>query len=178
MTTIRRRQINELAEIIRKEANLKTPLTFKDLVSFVEELEGKVETAILDIDIDGIIKRNVNSFKIILNSANYSSDERKKFTLCHEIGHLFLHMKYLNKDEWEKSVDYEDTVYARRGYSEEEYDAHEFSAALLMPEDEYKKVVINNTNNGICNIQEVANHFAVSVEAAKNRGKWLGIFKW
>ena len=37
---------------------------------------------------------------------------------------------------------------------------------------------INNTENGICNIYQVSTYFGVSLEAATNRGKWLGILKW
>ena len=47
-----------------------------------------------------------------------------------------------------------------------------------MPKEEYKEVVKNNTENGICNISHVSNYFGVSLEAATNRGKWLGILKW
>lgn len=87
-------------------------------------------------------------------------------------------MNYLDEEAWNNSDDYEDTAYARNGYSEEEYDAHEFAAALLMLKEEYKEVVKNNTENGICNISQVSNYFGVSLEAATNRGKWLGILKW
>ena len=178
MTNNRRRQINELAETIRRESNLNTPLNLEQLRNFIEELGGHLEFDELNDDIDGIIRKNVNNFQILLSNANNVTEERKKFTLCHELGHLFLHMNYLDEEAWNNSDDYEDTAYARNGYSEEEYDAHEFAAALLMPKEEYKEVVKNNTENGICNISHVSNYFGVSLEAAKNRGKWLGILKW
>lgn len=178
MTNNRRRQINELAETIRRESNLNTPLNLEQLRNFIEELGGQLEFDELNDDIDGIIRKNVNNFQILLSNANNVTEERKKFTLCHELGHLFLHMNYLDEEAWNNSDDYEDTAYARNGYSEEEYDAHEFAAALLMPKEEYKEVVKNNTENGICNISHVSNYFEVSLEAATNRGKWLGILKW
>ncbi len=178
MTNNRRRQINELAETIRRESNLNTPLNLEQLRNFIEELGGHLEFDELNDDIDGIIRKNVNNFQILLSNANNVTEERKKFTLCHELGHLFLHMNYLDEEAWNNSDDYEDTAYARNGYSEEEYDAHEFAAALLMPKEEYKEVVKNNTENGICNISHVSNYFGVSLEAATNRGKWLGILKW
>jgi len=178
MTKVRRNQINELAEAIREEANLSTPLSLENLENFVHELGGDIRYDILDDDTDGLIQRNNNNFVITLNNANFSTDERKKFTLSHEIGHLFLHMKYLNEEEWENSENYEDTTYARSGYSEEEYDANEFAAALLMPKNEFKRVVNDYTEDKICDISAVANHFGVSTDAAINRGKWLGIFQW
>jgi Zn-dependent peptidase ImmA (M78 family) len=179
MTRARRKQINELVEAIREEANLATPLTLDSLKQFIKELGGRVGYDTLDDDIDGYISRDGNNFSIILNNVNFASDEREKFTLSHELGHLFLHMQYLDREAWANAENYEDTVYARSGYSEEEYDAHEFAAALLMPKDEYKEVVSDNTSdNKVCNITAVAEHFGVSTEAALNRGKWLGILKW
>lgn len=178
MTNTRRRQINELAETIRNEAGLSTPLTLEQLQNFVYELGGTLEYSQLDEDTDAIIVRNNNHFNIKLNSIDNVRDERKKFTLCHELGHLFLHMNYLDEHEWNNSDNYEDSAYARNGYSEEEYDAHEFAAAFLMPKEEYKDVVRNNTENGICDIYQVSTYFGVSLEAATNRGKWLGILKW
>jgi Zn-dependent peptidase ImmA (M78 family) len=179
MTKARRKQINELVEAIREESSLSTPITIEELNQFVEELGGTVKHEELEDDIDGYITRNEENFTITLNDANFATKEREKFTLCHELGHLFLHMQYLDRDAWVNSENYEDTAYARSGYSEEEYDAHEFAAALLMPKDEYKEVVSDNTNdNKICNITAVAQHFGVSTEAASNRGKWLGILRW
>ncbi len=178
MNNTRRKQINELAETIRKESNLITPLSLEQLNNFITELGGTLEYSELNEDTDAIITKSNNNFNIQLNSINNASEERKKFTLCHELGHLFLHMNYLDEEAWHNSDDYEDTAYARNGYSEEEYDAHEFAASLLMPKEEYKEVVKNNTENGLCHISCVSNYFGVSLEAAKNRGKWLGILKW
>ena len=178
MTRSRRDKINELAETIREEANLSTPLSIEDLEEFVQELGGDVQYDELDDDTDGIIQRDRNSFVIKLNSVNFSTDERRKFTLSHELGHLFLHMKYLDEKAWENSENYEDTTYARSGYSEEEYDANEFAAALLMPRNEFKKIAKKHTKNNVCDVSAVAEHFGVSTDAAINRGKWLGIFQW
>jgi Zn-dependent peptidase ImmA (M78 family) len=179
MTKTRRKHINELVEIIREEANLSAPVTLEQLKEFVtKDLEGQIVEEDLFDDRDGQINKTEDSFIITLNNSNYSSEKRQKFTLAHELGHLFLHMGFLNKDKWEKTEDYEDTVYARSGYSEEEYDAHEFAAALLMPKDKYAEIVNDNSENGKCDISIIADYFDVSEQAASNRGKWLGIFKW
>jgi len=179
MTKTRRKHINELVEIIREEANLSAPVTLEQLKEFVtKDLEGQVVEKDLFDDRDGQINKTSDSFIITLNNSNYSSEERQKFTLAHELGHLFLHMGFLNKEKWEKTEDYEDTVYARNGYSEEEYDAHEFAAALLMPKDKYTDIVKDNSSDGKCDTSIIADYFGVSEQAASNRGKWLGIFKW
>ena len=72
---------------------------------------------------------------------------------------------------WSKQ---DDTIYRRFGTSEQEYQANEFAAALLMPRKEYLVVLKSNITNGRVNISEVADHFHVSNAAAGNRGRFLG----
>ena len=72
---------------------------------------------------------------------------------------------------WENQ---DDTVYRRFGSSEQEYQANEFAAALLMPQKEYVEVLKRNIRNGRVDISAVANYFHVSNAAAGNRGRFLG----
>ncbi len=178
MNSQRRREINDIVEFIRKKAKLNSQLSYENLEKFVQDIGGELEIKPLQYDIDGMIEKTDGGFVISLNAGKTVTEERKKFTLAHELGHLFLHMDFLDAEKWDNSKDYQDSVYARNGYSEEEYDAHEFAAALLMPEDEFKTIVYRNNNHGICDITKVAEYFGVSTQAASNRGKWLGVFAW
>lgn len=54
-----------------------------------------------------------------------------------------------------------------------ENDAHEFAAALLMPKEEYKDIVKNNTENGICNIYQVSIYFAYHLKLQQIEGNGL-----
>ena len=57
----------------------------------------------------------------------FQSSERRKFTIAHELGHLFLHMGYMiDSDLWEQQ---ENATFYRAGNSSEEYQANEFAAA-------------------------------------------------
>ena len=47
-----------------------------------------------------------------------------------------------------------------------------------MPKMEYKRVMDAHTDGDLVNTSEVAKYFHVSVDAAANRGKWLGYLKW
>ena len=47
-----------------------------------------------------------------------------------------------------------------------------------MPKDEFIQVAGNNLNNNQYSLSPIAEHFQVSMDAALNRGKWLGIFEW
>ena len=103
-------------------------------------------------------------------------EKRRRFTIAHELGHLFLHMGYLTNHElWEKQ---ENKVYQRIGNSEKEYQANEFAAAFLMPKKEYFRVMNENLDGNKVMTSKIAEHFHVSVEAASNRGKFLGYLKW
>lgn len=78
---------------------------------------------------DGSIRKQDDGFIIYISP--FQSTERRKFTIAHELGHLFLHMGYrINSDLWNKQMD---ATYYRAGDSLLEYQANEFAAALLMP---------------------------------------------
>lgn len=66
----------------------------------------------------------------------------------------------------------------RLGSSEKEYQANEFAAAFLMPKNEYLKKLNEFVSGNKVNTSKIAEYFNVSVEAASNRGKFLGYLKW
>lgn len=47
-----------------------------------------------------------------------------------------------------------------------------------MPRVKYKEIMEQNTEGDFVNTAEVAKYFRVSIDAAANRGKWLGYLKW
>ena len=77
-----------------------------------------------------------------------------------------------NRDLWNSQ---NNKIYRRFGTSEQEYQANEFAASLLMPKDRYKKIVREYAVNGTVDMAKVANYFNVSIAAATNRGLFLGI---
>lgn len=102
--------------------------------------------------------------------------KRRRFTIAHELGHLFLHMGYLiNEELWRKQ---DQNVYERSGSSEKEYQANEFAAAFLMPKEDYFRKMNESMDGNKVNTSKIAEYFNVSVEAASNRGKFLGYLKW
>jgi Zn-dependent peptidase ImmA (M78 family) len=80
-------------------------------------------------------------------------------------------MGFANPDRWRNVSTY--TAYRRKGYTEEEYEANEFAAALLMPEAIFREHARKNIS-----VEQIARYFGVSVDAALNRGRWLGIYAW
>lgn len=170
MDSTTQRYIDNLAEAIVKAYDITIPI--HDIDAVVQKMGGVVkEQKGLDDLYDGTIcKTGRDSFSIVISP--FQSQKRKVFTVAHELGHLFLHMGFqIDPVVWENQ---DDTVYRRFGSSEQEYQANEFAAALLMPRKEYVKVLKNNVRNGRVDISAVASYFHVSNAAAGNRGRFLG----
>lgn len=75
------------------------------------------------------LEKNGDGFKIIVSS--YQDEQRKRFAIAQELGHLFLHMGYkTNAEIWEKQAD---KVPFQEKDPEKVRQANEFAAALLMP---------------------------------------------
>ena len=173
MTSETKEFINDLTQIVISSYNITIPITKMDDV--VKQMRGTViENDDFDSDSDGSIKKTSNNTFEIKISKN-QTNERRNFTIAHELGHLFLHMGYRTNDElWEKQ---DNCVYNRFGKSEQEFQANEFAASLLMPEDKYIEYFRDiYTGNFEKDIKNVSSHFNVSVSAASNRGKFLGYF--
>lgn len=167
--------INQLAEEVVKVYDIQIPIN--NIENVVEKLGGYVyEDNLKSGFYEGRIRRTEKHHKFEIFIPENQYQERKKFTIAHELGHLFLHMGYEIDDElWANQLDKE---YYRRGSSEEELQANEFAAALLMPKHLYKKTMDKYTENGEVNTRKIAEFFGVSELAAANRGKWLGYLVW
>ena len=170
MDVATRRYISELAQRVMDVYAIKTPIS--DMQAIVRKLGGTVEER-RDFDdlCDGTIqKQGDNSFTIVISP--FQNEQRKAFTIAHELGHLFLHMGFMTDRKCWLTQDR--AVYRRFGTTEQEYQANEFAAALLMPEKTYKIILDEYSNGNRVNMNQVARYFNVSVSAAINRGRFLG----
>lgn len=167
-----RELINDIAEGVREIYNITTPII--DIDQTVRNIGGDViEDPTIDSLSDGRI-RKVDEESFIIEVSPFQSEERRNFTIAHEIGHLFLHMGY-GTERWREQ---DNISYYRSGNSKLEYQSNEFAAVFLMPQQEYKEIMDRYTDGNLVNTLEVAKHFRVSVDAAANRGKWLGYLRW
>lgn len=165
-----RRMINSLAEDVLSAYNISVPIGNIDEI--VEKLGGTIQKEAFFSD--GAVEKEGNGFKIIVSP--FQDEKRERFTIAHELGHLFLHMGYRTNNElWEKQ---ENNIYHRIGNSEKEYQANEFAAAFLMPATEYLSVLNKVAEGNIVDTSKIAEYFNVSIEAAANRGKFLGYLRW
>jgi len=191
--SVDKQQIAEFTEFLIKELKLDFPYLPEKVVEILGG--GKIIYDENENGIDGYIKKIDNkSFEIHLNE-KFKGKTRERFTIAHELGHLFLHMGYLtDKEKWEnipydnsiisftdKSI-YADSAFYRKddNYSNEENEANEFAACFLMPEDKFRNIAKENYSNKTktYKIEPIAEYFKVSLHATSNRGKWLGLFAW
>lgn len=172
MTRDRRRQIGEYAEKLRLALlGDEVPVDVERLT----ELLGGTIVVSPALEHEAQIRRTgAKSFEITIRP--WEVEKRRRFSIAHELGHLFLHMGYLT-DRWAAVNVWVDSM-QRAGVSEEEYEAHEFAGALLMPENHFRSVAAANLQGNTYRVQPIAERFAVSADAARTRGRWLNLFSW
>lgn len=175
-TFVSRRRVAELADKIRESLDLAFPV---DVELAVERLGGRIDhfdAKGFDACIHKAAPGDRSQFRIVVQPKE-RHPQRYRFSVAHELAHLFLHMGYLIEPaKWNSVGDYRDTVRFRNGYTQEELEANEFAAAFLMPDAEYRRVVEQHTARGIVDVGSVAKVFNVSISAASLRGRRLGLF--
>ena len=82
-----RRMINSLAEDVLSAYNISVPIGNIDEI--VEKLGGTIQKEAFFSD--GAVEKEGNGFKIIVSP--FQDEKRERFTIAHELGHLFLHIR-------------------------------------------------------------------------------------
>ena len=173
MDAARRTYIASLAETIRQACAIGVPADVRGAVTCL----GGTLRVMPDPGFEAMVEKCDAGFRITL--AEEPIEARQRFSIAHELGHLFLHMGYLvDEKKWASITDYRDSVYYRFGYTEEEYEANEFAAALLMPSAEFDAVARRYALGTSYDVTAIARHFGVSAPAARVRGRFLGLFTW
>lgn len=165
--------INNIAEEIRVLLNI-TKNKF-NIETIVKDLNGNIIKDYSSFNEVTITKSLNENFVIYL--ADTSNYQRLRFLITRELGHLFLHMHYLNEEKW-NNIEI-GTSHARNTnipYSEYESEANEFAGAFLMPKSEFIKVANENIEDNYYNLKNISDEFDVSIEAVNVRGKTLKLW--
>lgn len=158
----------ELAQRLINDFHLQVPIDLNEVINSFSDIQIEYNT---DITQDGLVRKSEDKYLIQIKNRQFNLDDcegyRDRFTIAHELGHLFLgHVK--NHEE----------LY-REGANELEYEANDFAANLLMPKSEFINSIYDNLDeDGYCDLEAVSEQFRVSVSAVKTRGKFLGVFSW
>lgn len=126
-----------------------------------------VVEAYLDADVAGAIERVSGRNPVIYISAS-DHPNRQRFTCAHEIGHFVERAQQADDFEY---IDYRGDT-ASMGVDSSEMFANAFAAALLMPEDDVRRLHDKGWNES-----KLARHFGVSQAALVNRLKNLDIYR-
>ncbi|MFP4191013.1 MAG: ImmA/IrrE family metallo-endopeptidase [Candidatus Hydrogenedentota bacterium] len=116
------------AELLRKHNQYTVPV---NPVRLAQAQNIKVNNAtFVHEDISGMITRNGDNVRILVNADD--PPETKRFTIAHEIAHLFLHLSE-DGEIIDREGDLDRITTSER--SNKETQANMFAAALLMPKD-------------------------------------------
>lgn len=165
--------ISELTDKIREKYSITTPI--QDMTEIVKKIGGNViQKYNFDSYYDATVMKTNDTFYIAIPII--SDMQRKKFAIAHELGHLFLHMGFkTNVEVWDNQVL---NKYIRFSMIEQEIQANEFAASLLIPKDEYINEIKQQTkNNQDIDIKAISEKFNVSYVLAYNRGYYLKILE-
>ena len=155
-----------------------------DIENIVSRLNGKIEyfsENITEEIIKGAWQESIKgydesdiSFTIRINENNVKT--RQRFSIAHELGHLFLHMGYL-KDDWNAIPVGEKYKRELGTYTAIEEEANEFAGAFLMPSSLFIEKAKKTASESYYNLDKIAEYFNVSVSAVLYRGRNLGLWR-
>lgn len=165
----RRMLINNVTQDIIVLHHIQIPI--QDINDIVIALGGRVEESVdTNMLSDSGIKKQDNGFIIYVSPSQ--SPVRRKYSIAHELGHLFLHMGYkINPKLWNMQ---ENATYYRTGSPLLDYQTYEFAVALFMPQKVYKEIMDQYTLGNTLETAKIASYFGVSISEASQRGKFLG----
>ncbi len=166
------KNIDLVADYVRNSLSLNIPISLHTLCQAIEEkLSGNCIPQTSDeLAVDAQIV-TLDEYRFCINYLSDRPETRILFSISHELGHLFLHLLEKDGKLKEHSVCQRDMTKTRQ-----EYEANEFAAVFLMPEDEFISKCWENMSENKINITKVANYFKVSVQAATVRGNVLGLW--
>lgn len=166
---------------------LSAPFPYTKLNQVVSELGGRIESTLepmfglgdnytIPADASGMVipQPELPFFRIILPTVE--PEQRRNFTIAHELGHLFLHLFYGSKKWVGNQRPFIDSPKTRSGSGSQETEANIFAGNFLMPDKLFKEqfcAVFCQENNTQRALVEAAQYFHVSISAAKVRATSL-----
>lgn len=127
----------------------------------IERLGIRVAFKNLSLEqIDAVTEKLNGRQYIVINTHNRSS-VRIRFNLAHELGHVLLHSRYLERDISNSS-----------NRKRIEWEANYFAGCLLMPED---GIAQDMAYTNLSYLTELKNHWKVSIQALVTRGMQIGL---
>ena len=164
------KEIDEKAEgLLRQHGLLESPINVEKLA---EKLEARVLYDELEDDVSGFLLREHGAATIAVNKQHH--ENRRRFTLAHECGHLFLHASKGDRLWIDKALFFRDGS-SSTGDQLAEVEANQFAAGLLMPEVLIREALGSNKSIDEMDVMRLALRFGVSERAMTVRLISLGL---
>ena len=160
-----RDKLKNLVDILREQYEIAAyPIGIKDLRRLAKAVGAEIRYDDFGDELSGFSYQR-NGLKVIgVNSKH--SPARQKFTIAHELGHLFLHKQNaVNFDE--ASILLRDS-HSSEGTDTKEIEANGFAAELLMPQEKIREELVRLGGIDMEDekqMSQLANHFGVSKTA-------------
>ncbi len=143
----------------------------KDIFKFIEDLDLDIKINLVPKiiiknskeTIDAIVKKeSEKKFQIYINKEQHNKIERLRFTLAHEIAHIYLG----HFDKIKINFLFRDTLHVINDNDDEiESEANIFAAELLMPEEEIR-TIINDYSDKVKLVNFISKKYKVTRAAA------------
>ena len=157
-------------DLLQKAAMVQAPVPVDEVARY---LGIQVDEADLGEDCSGMLVREEGSVVIGVNANHH--EHRKRFTIAHEIAHYMLHggEAYIDKPP---HIDFR-AADSGSGTQQEETEANQFAAALLMPADQVRAAVAEQPFDPAQDdeLPNLARRFKVSPQAMTTRLIHLGL---
>lgn len=162
------RLIENLTIDIIKAYNIDIPI--KDIEGVIQKIGGHV--IVTSEKPEGVYKIS-NGF-LIVYPPHIKDIKRIRFRLAQELGHLFLHMKYLIDEEYWSNLPIGYCLQTTQVY--EEHQANMFAEAFLLPGQAYAEKLREYKDKKI-DFDNLAEYFGVASRLARDRAKHLKLIK-
>jgi Zn-dependent peptidase ImmA (M78 family) len=157
----RQKEIDYVINVMLLESGLSYPQnTILDFVHYLNLNVFEIDISEFGQGVKGIIDYG----KKYIYIEKKQSEESKRFSIMHEVGHYLLHQvedglkyrvdKYIFNEPTKESV--------------EEMEANYFAASFLMPKEDFIEL-----NEKIDDVNLIAKYFGVSLSALRVRKEWL-----
>jgi Zn-dependent peptidase ImmA (M78 family) len=162
---------NRAIDLLRKFDLLTVPV---DVKAVAERLGATVVFDELDDDVSGFLLREKDVITIAVNKLHHVN--RRRFTIAHECGHLYLHANQGDRLWVDKGYFFRNAK-SRSGDQLPEIQANQFAAGLLMPEELLYSSIENVSAISDIDVFRLALRFQVSEQAMTVRLVSLGLIE-
>ncbi|MBP0066236.1 ImmA/IrrE family metallo-endopeptidase [Anaerobutyricum hallii] len=165
----RKLYVDGCVEVVCNALEIQGPLTLEQLCQTIQEkLPGScVPKDNLKEDARLVI---LDDSSFTIEYANTVPETKLLFSIAHELGHLILHFL---EDDGNGKLKTKESVNIGEV---EEYEANEFAAYLLKPDEQFISKCKEFSENGMISINKLAEYFHVSNRTATVRGMALGLW--